>query len=83
MHLRSDLVSVSVRLREVSGFRGHGEEGQAGRGPNALSNWKPRETFIMHIFIGTCVTRENHLGKRVNERPALVMGGSHVWMRTC
>lgn len=38
------------------------------------SNWKPRETFIMHIFIGTCDTGENHLRKRVNERPAPLTG---------
>lgn len=37
MHLSSDLVSVSVRLCEVSGFCVYGEDGQAGRGPNALS----------------------------------------------
>lgn len=37
----------------------YGEEGQAGGGRMVCPEGKPIETFIMHIFIGTCVTQTN------------------------
>lgn len=56
------------------GFCTYGEEGEAWWwvGGMLRPDWKPRETFIMHIFIGACVTQENHPGKGVHERPAPV-----------
>ena len=43
-----------------------------GRGPNAESKLEAKMTFIMHIFIGSCITQENHPRKVVDERPVSV-----------
>lgn len=59
-------------------FRAYGEEGQAGGGGRLCPNWKPRETFIMHIFVGACVIQTNPSGKRIHERASNWDG-----MRTC
>lgn len=37
-----------------------------GRGGMLCPDWKPRMIFIMHIFIGACVTQKNHPGKGVD-----------------
>lgn len=50
-------------------------EGQAGGGGMLCPEWKPTETLIMHIFIGTCGTQTNLSPcKRVNERSAPMTG---------
>ena len=45
-----------------------GEEGQVGRGLNAEPKLEAKTTFIIPIFIGSCITQENHPGKDDDER---------------
>lgn len=70
MQFGSHFLSVSVNLHEISWLCACGEEGQTGGGRTLCPDWKPREAFIMHIFIGACVTQTNPLGKGINERTA-------------
>lgn len=92
MQLHSASVSVSVKLCEVSGFQAYGKEGQAGRGPKAMSKLEAERDLHYEYFHWLLCRSGKPLWKE-SEWKAIVTGGGgvggkggwgrHLWMRTC